>query len=156
MKSKQIRFYVLIIMMVLFGANTARADQTITFKVPVKLTNLYADVKSFSAQCRVTKAANPNSAWAVGRTDINVSKNYDGIVDVSVPVPDSVAVEVDYWVCEIYLFSTGVGSGCTPKVDASTNSCKAKAGTQLVTKVEGPLSKTSSSILQIQTNRVIK
>ena len=150
MKSKRNRFYLLIIFLVLFGANIARADQTITFKVPVKLNNLYADVKSFSASCRVTTAANPSAAWASGRTDINVSKNYDGIVDVPVKVPDSAASEVNYWVCEIYLFSTGAGSGCTPKVDAPSSACKAKAGTQLVTKVEGPLSKTTSSVPRLQ------
>jgi len=156
MKSKRIRFYLLIIFVVLFGANNASADQTITFKVPVKLNNLYADVKSFSASCRVTTAANPIILWAFGRTDINVSKSYDGIVDVPVKVPDSAASEVNYWVCEISLFSTGAGNGCTPKVDASTSACKAKAGTQLVTKVEGPLSKTSSSMPQLQRNKVIK
>lgn len=156
MKSKRIRFYLLIVFLVLFGANNASADQTITFKVPVKLNNLYADVKSFSASCRVTTAANPAVQWAQGRTDINVSKNYDGIVDVPVKVLDSAASEVNYWVCEIYLFSTGAGNGCTPKVDASTNACKAKAGTQLVTRVEGPLSQTPSFMPRLQKNKVIK
>jgi hypothetical protein len=150
MKSKRIRFYLLIIFLVLFGVNTASADQAITFKVPVKLNNLYTDVKSFSASCRVTTAANPAVLWAFGRTDINVSKNYDGIVDVPVKVPDSVASEVNYWVCEISLFHTGAGNGCTPKVDASTSVCKAKAGTQLVTRVEGPLSKSTSSVQRMQ------
>ena len=140
----------------MFGANTAIADQTIMFKVPVKLNNLYADVKSFSASCKVTKADNPNTLWTHGRTDINVSKNYDGIVDVPVTVPDSIASEMNYWVCEIALFHTSAASGCTPKVDASTSACKAKAGTQLVTRVEGPLPRTSSSVPQLQKNKVIK
>ena len=118
-------------------ATTVLADQTVTFKVPVQLSNIYADVKSFSVGCTLRNKLNPLVNYAYGRTDTSVSKSYNATVSVPVVVPDSVAAQVDSWDCAIHL-STG-GPGCAPAVDAPVNACKAKAGTQLVTKVGGKL-----------------
>ena len=115
------------------------ADQTITFNVPVKLTNLYSDVKTFSVSCNMRNTANPLVSYAHGRKDISVSKTYNGTVAVPVPVPDSIAPQVNAWSCEIALYHSGAGMGCTPTANATVSACKAKAGTQLVTKVQGSL-----------------
>jgi hypothetical protein len=145
MNAMQTQRYLFATILMLLGAG-AMADQTVNFKVPVKLANLYPDVKSFSVGCRVTTSANPVSNWASGRTDINVTQTYDNTVNVAVTVPDSVASQVNYWVCEISLFHTGAGMGCTPTTSATVNACKAKAGTQLVTKVEGPLQSGAAAV----------
>ncbi len=114
----------------------ARAEQTITFNVPVQLSNLYSDVKSFSVGCNLRKKAQLGS-YAYGRTDINISKNYSGTVAVPVKVPDSVASQVDSWSCGISLFH--VGGGCSPAENAPLNACKAKTGAPLITEVQGSL-----------------
>lgn len=113
------------------------ADQTLTFNVPVQLANLYADVKTFSVGCTLRNKTNPLATYAFGRTDLGINKSYGGTVSVPVVVPDSVASQVDSWDCTIYLFHGG--PGCQPAYDSPVNACKAKAGTPLVTKVEGKL-----------------
>jgi hypothetical protein len=118
---------------------SAFAEQTVTFHVPVKLLNMYSDVKTFAVGCNLRNTANPLASYAFGRTDINISQKYNAIVAVPVKVPDSVASQVNSWSCEITLFNSGAGMGCTPAVNAPVNACKAKAGSELVTKVQGSL-----------------
>jgi len=129
----------LLVALLAWYVSAASAEQTITFSVPVKLSNLYSDVKTFSVGCNLRNTANPAASYAHGRTDIGVSKNYSSTVAVPVKAPDSVASQVNAWSCEIHLFHSGAGTGCTPVMGAPVNACKAKAGTQLVTRVQGSL-----------------
>jgi len=123
-------------------ATTVLAEQTIVFKVPVQLANLSADVKKFSVGCTLrNKKDNPLANYAFGRTDLDVSKAYSGTVTVDVNVSDNAAAQVDSWDCTVYLFQSG--QGCLPTFDATDSACRAKAGTQLVNKVEGTLAKAS-------------
>lgn len=117
----------------------ALAEQTITFKVPVQLSNLYSDVKKLSVGCTLRNKSNPAASYAFDRTDLEISKNFSGTVSVAVKVPDSIASEVNAWDCVVYLFHAGSGSGCTPAPDSPFPACKTKAGTQPVTKVQGGL-----------------
>jgi hypothetical protein len=144
------RFALAVFLAVVLGIlslGTARADQTITFRVPVQLSNLYADVKKFSVGCTLRNSANPLATYAFGRADPVVTKAYNGIVNVPVNVPDSVAPQVDSWTCEIHFFASG--PGCTPTVNAPVNACKAKAGTPLVTKVQGALTPVGGGRLKL-------
>jgi len=125
--------------MVLF-AWPAWADQTVTLNVPVKLSNLYSDVKTFSVGCKVQRSQSNSGSMGYGRVDLPVSNGgYNGTVHVKVTVPDSYVPEAKYWSCDLYLFHTGVGNGCKPEFNSNTPACKAKAGTQLVNHIEGAL-----------------
>ena len=123
----------------LFAPAATFAEQTITFKVPVQLSNLYSDVKKFSVQCTLRNKANPAANYASDRTDLEVSKAFSGSVSVAVKVPDSVATEVNAWDCSIVLFHAGAGPGCTPAPDSPVAACKTKADATSVTKVQGTL-----------------
>ena len=134
----------------LFASPLVYADQTVNFRVPVKLNKLYSDVKSFSIGCRVTKSTSQSTSYAYGRHDINIlgKGQYNGVVSVAVKVPDSISTQVDYWVCEVYLFRVSAGNGCKPTYNASVQACRAKNGTQLVTKVQGPLKSIRRAIIR--------
>ena len=123
------------------------ADQTVRFRVPVKLNKLYSDVKSFSIGCRITKSTSPATSYAYSRKDINIlgQGKYNGIVEVAVKVPDSISTQVDYWVCEVYLFRVSAANGCKPSYSSAIPACKAKPGSQLVIKVQGKLSSLAKS-----------
>lgn len=115
----------------------AHADQTITFRVPVRLTKIYPDVKKFVVSCTLRHTSNMAANYGFGRADLSINKSYIGTVNVPVKVPDSVATQVNAWTCEVGLFHNG--PACTPAVNSPVAACKAKAGTQLVTKVQGQL-----------------
>jgi hypothetical protein len=117
------------------------AEQTVTLRVPVKLENLYPDVKSFSIGCRLTKSSSPSTNYAGGRKDINIlgKGKYHGMVSVPIKVPDSISTIVNYWVCNIYLFRVSASGGCKPSYNTAVKACRAKAGSQLVTTVKGRL-----------------
>ncbi|MCZ7654987.1 MAG: hypothetical protein M5R42_12940 [Rhodocyclaceae bacterium] len=83
--------YALILVTALLAPSAAFAEQTITFKVPVQLSNLYADVKKFSVGCTLRNKANPLATYAFDRTDLEVNKSYSGTVSVTVNVPDSLS-----------------------------------------------------------------
>lgn len=123
----------------LLAPSATFAEQTITFKVPVQLSNLYSDVNKFSVQCTLRNKANPLATYAFDRTDLEVSKNFNGTVSVNVKVPDSIAAEVNAWDCTIGLFHVGAGMGCTPAPDSPIPACKTKEGVPSVTKVQGTL-----------------
>ncbi|HKK05965.1 MAG TPA: hypothetical protein VKA50_08970 [Gammaproteobacteria bacterium] len=118
----------------------AWAEQTVTLNVPVKLSNLYSDVKTFSVGCKIQKSQSVAGALSYGRVDLPVSNGgYNGTVHVKVSVPDSYVAQAKYWSCTLYLFHAGAGNGCKPEVNAAAPACKAKPGTQLVNHIEGPL-----------------
>ncbi|MBZ0133311.1 MAG: hypothetical protein M9884_06070 [Rhodocyclaceae bacterium] len=129
--------YALILVTALLAPSAAFAEQTITFKVPVQLSNLYADVKKFSVGCTLRNKANPLATYAFDRTDLEVNKSYSGTVSVTVNVPDSIAAEVNAWDCAVHLFHAG--GGCAPAPDSPIAACKTKGGATLVSKVQGTL-----------------
>jgi hypothetical protein len=127
------------------GAGPARADQVVTFNVPVSLSHLYSDVKSLSVQCRVNETAGPGGL-AFNRTDLPVTNGtFHGTVQVKVAIPDSMVSQAKVWTCLLYLFP----AGCIPAFNSNVNACKAKEGTQLVTEVSGPLTAQGAAGLRV-------
>ncbi|MCC7461327.1 MAG: hypothetical protein IT480_02565 [Gammaproteobacteria bacterium] len=124
------------IIMAMLAPALAWAEQQITFNVPVQLSSLHKDVKTFSVQCTVRSKANPMAGHGFDRTDLPVDKAYSGTVSVTVKVGDSAAAQVDSWDCSIFLFAP---QGCTPAPDSPLAACKTKSGAPLVTKVSGKL-----------------
>ncbi|MBV6475295.1 MAG: hypothetical protein KJZ92_02885 [Rhodocyclaceae bacterium] len=129
--------YASILVAAMLTPPAALAEQTITFKVPVQLSNLHSDVKKFSVSCTLRNKANPLATYAFDRTDLEVNKNFSGTVSVNMKVPDSVATEVNAWDCTVLLFHAG--GGCAPAPDSPIAACKTKAGAPSVTKVQGTL-----------------
>lgn len=129
--------YASIVIAAMLTPPTALAEQTITFKVPVQLSNLHSDVKKFSVQCHLRNKNSPAASAAFDRTDLEVNKNFSGTVSVNMKVPDSVATEVNAWDCTVLLFHAG--GGCAPAPDSPIAACKTKAGAPSVTKVQGTL-----------------
>ena len=54
----------LLVALLAWYVSAASAEQTITFSVPVKLSNLYSDVKTFSVGCNLRNTANPAASYA--------------------------------------------------------------------------------------------
>jgi hypothetical protein len=129
--------YASIVIAAMLTPPAALAEQTITFKVPVQLSNLHSDVKKFSVQCHLRNKNSPAASAAFDRTDLEVNKNFSGTVSVNMKVPDSVATEVNAWDCTVLLFHAG--GGCAPAPDSPIAACKTKAGAPSVTKVQGTL-----------------
>jgi hypothetical protein len=117
----------------LVAAPAARAEQDLTFQVPVKVQNLHPDVKSISVGCKVLPAG------VFGRADVPVVGNaYNKTVSVKLKMADSQWAEAKTYHCALYLMPAS-GNGWTPTQGPGVAEAQAKAGTPFVPAVEGPV-----------------
>lgn len=122
------------------AAAPALAEQSVTFTVPVSVSNLYSGVHDVSISCEITPGASDPTDLAFNRVDMPPrNRGYHGTVRMVVKVPDEHLSQARWWICEVDLFYTGGTMGCMPSYTSTNPACKAKPGTRLVTRASGPL-----------------
>jgi len=122
----------------------ARADQVVTFRVPVTLQNLHPGVAKFAVACELR----PMKTSA--RTDQPVvNRAFSGTVEVKLSVTDAESLSATGYGCSLFLYP-GDGSGYAPTQhqDLGTPAIHAKPGTPFKVVVEGPLAPTASTATQ--------
>ena len=107
--------------------------QRVRFEVPVRLTDIHPDIKSFSVQCQL-------GGHILGmREDIKFQGHYSGVVRLtSEPIANELVGSIKEWRCQLRLFPAA-GQGQMPSFNAPDEKFRAKAGTKLLAEARGPI-----------------
>lgn len=124
----------------MLAAGRARADdKPITFQVPVKLSNLSPDLKTFSVQCKL-EGSQGLGGKTFDRVDLPlVAGGYSGTVAIALTIEKGYEKYVTGYSCKLYLFPA-VGNGYEPKPPGvGLPVQQAKPGTTFTPEVSGAL-----------------